>query len=39
MNIVDPLFEIENESSRPEVKDKVNNFEEYNKAVIGFFMV
>mgnify|MGYP004626313321 CR=1 FL=1 len=36
MNIVDPLLEIENGCSRPEVKDKVNNLEEYNKAVIGF---
>lgn len=36
MNKVDPLLEIVDESSRPEVKDKVNNFEEYNKVVIDF---
>lgn len=36
MNKVDLLLEIEDESSRPEVKDKVNNFEEYNKVIIDF---
>ena len=37
--IVDPLLKIDDESSRLEVKDKVNNLEEYNKVVIDFFMV
>lgn len=29
-------LEMKNENSRPEVKGKVNNIEEYNKVVIGF---
>ncbi len=36
MNKVDPLLEIEDEGSRPEVKVKVNNLEEYNKVMIDF---
>lgn len=39
MNKVDSLLEIDDESSRPKVKDKVNNLEEYNKVIIDFFMV
>ena len=36
MNKVDPLLEIEDEGSRPEVKVKVNNLEEYKKVIKNY---